>query len=275
LAKDELQEKNRMEPKPAFLGPHVASAFQEASVIEAYPRRAPYPESLFQKLAELMTGASRAVLDVGTGPGDVARNLAPFVERVDAVDWSAGMIALGQQLPGGDDPRICWIQGRIEEVTLEPPYGLITAGESLHWMDWSVILPRFVALLEPSGFLAVVDRHAHEPPWQEALKPVFRHYSVIRNWRPYNVVQELESRGLFRRVGEWESEPVSFAQPVEDYVEALHSMSGFARERMDQDAVSAFDDVARAILLAHADENGILHMQIVGTVEWGTPLEGA
>jgi len=135
-----------MEPKPAFLGPHVASAFQEASVIEAYPYRAPYPESLFQKLAELLTGSSRAVLDVGTGPGDVARRLAPYVERVDAVDWSAGMIALGQQLPGGGDPRIHWIQGRIEEVTLAPPYGLITAGESLHWMDWGVVLSRFATL---------------------------------------------------------------------------------------------------------------------------------
>src|SRR5690348_16534445 len=66
---DENQEKKQIEPKPAFLGPHVASAFQEASVIEAYPYRAPYPESLFQKLAELTTGSSRAVLDVGTGPG--------------------------------------------------------------------------------------------------------------------------------------------------------------------------------------------------------------
>jgi len=264
-----------MEPKPAFLGPHVASAFQEASVIEAYPYRAPYPESLFQKLAELLTGSSRAVLDVGTGPGDVARRLAPYVERVDAVDWSAGMIALGQQLPGGGDPRIHWIQGRIEEVTLAPPYGLITAGESLHWMDWGVVLSRFATLLDPGAFLAILTRGPHNPPWREALQPIFGRYSVIRDWRPYNVVQELESRGLFQRVGKWESEPIPFAQSVEDYIEALHSMSGFARERMDPAAIAAFDDEVRAILLAHADADGILHMRIVGTVEWGTPLTGA
>jgi DNA-binding SARP family transcriptional activator len=28
-------------------------------------------------------------------------------------------------------------------------------------------------------------------------------------------------------------------------------------------------------LLAHADADGVLHMQIVGSVEWGTPLTGA
>lgn len=264
-----------MEPKPAFLGPHVASAFQEASVIEAYPYRAPYPESLFQKLAELMTGPSRAVLDVGTGPGDVARRLASYVERVDAVDWSAGMLALGQQLPGGDNPRIRWMQGRIEEVTLDPPYSLITAGESLHWMDWDSILPRFATLLDPGAFLAILTRGPHNPPWREALQPIFRRYSNISDWRPYNVIEELESRGLFRKVGKWESEPIPFAQPVAAYIEALHSMSGFARERMEPAAVSAFDDEVRAILLAHADADGILHMQVVGSVEWGTPLAGA
>jgi len=264
-----------MEPKPAFLGPHVASAFQEASVIEAYPRRAPYPESLFQKLAGLMTGSSRAVLDVGTGPGDVARRLAPYVERVDAVDWSAGMLALGKQLPGGDDPRINWIQGRVEEVTLDPPYGLITAGDSLHWMDWETVLPRFAAALEPDGFLALVSRKEHEVLWGDSLKPIYSHYSTIRDWHPYNVVQELESRGLFRRVGKWESEPILFAQSVAEYIEALHSMSGFARERMDSAAISAFDDEVRAVLLAHADEHGVLHMEIVGSVEWGTSLAGA
>ena len=272
---DENQEKKRMEPKPAFLGPHVASAFQEASVIEAYPYRAPYPESLFQKLAELMTGSSRAVLDVGTGPGDIARHLAPYVERVDAVDWSAGMIALGQQLPGGDDQRVRWIQGRIEEVALDPPYSLITAGESLHWMDWDTVLPRFATLLKPDAFLSILTHGPHNPPWRELLQPVFRRYSVIRDWRPYKVVQELESRGLFQRVGKWESEPIPFAQSVEDYIEALHSMSGFARERMDPAAAQTFDDEVRAILLAHADVDGILHMRIVGTVEWGTPLTGA
>jgi SAM-dependent methyltransferase len=264
-----------MEPKPAFLGAQPASAFQEASVIAAYPQRPPYPDSLFHKLTELMTGSARAVLDVGAGTGDVARRLAPSAERVDAVEWSAGMLALGQRLPGGDDPRIRWIQARIEDVALDPPYGLITAGDSLHWMDWSAVLPRFATLLEPNAFLAILTRGPQDPPWRAALSPVFRRYSTIPDWRPYDLIEELTSRSLFRKVGKWESEPIPFTQSVEDYIEALHSMSGFARERMEPAAVSAFDDEVRAILLQYADMDSTLHMQVVGTVEWGSPLAGA
>jgi ubiquinone/menaquinone biosynthesis C-methylase UbiE len=264
-----------MEPKPDFLGPQVASAFQEASVVAAYPRRAPYPESLFQKLAELLTGPSRAVLDVGTGTGDVARRLALYVDRVDAVDWSAGMIALARQLPGGDDPRIRWIQGRAEEVALDPPYGLIIAGESLHWMDWSLVLPRFAAALESGGFLALVSRREHESPWGDSLKPLYRRYSTNQTYRPYDMIHHLESRGLFRTVDKWRSEPIPFNQPIDDYIEGLHSMSSFARERMDPAAFSAFDEGVRAILLTHADADGVFHMRIVGNVEWGTPLTSA
>jgi ubiquinone/menaquinone biosynthesis C-methylase UbiE len=263
-----------MEPKPAFLGPQVAAAFQDPSVVQAYLRRPPYPTTLIEKLVELMAGSSHAALDVGTGTGDVARRLAPYTARVDAVDWSAGMIALGQQLHGGDDPRIHWIQGRIEEVALDPPYGLITAGGSLHWMDWYAALPRFAALLEPRGFLAIVDRDEREPPWREALKPVYRRYSTNQDWRPYDLIQELESRGLFRQTGTWRTEPVPFTPTVEEYIEHHHSMSGFSRERMGPVA-QAFDDELRSILLPHADTEGALHLHIVGTVEWGMPLVGA
>jgi SAM-dependent methyltransferase len=264
-----------MVPKPEFLGPQVASAFQDPSVVQAYLRRPPYPEALFAKLAELITGPSHTALDVGTGPGDVARRLAPYVERVDAVDWSAGMIALGKRLPGGDDPRVHWIQGRIEDVALAPPYGLITAGESLHWMDWNTVLPRFHTALASGGYLAIVYREEHEAPWRETLKPVYRAYSTNRDYRPYNMIHELEARGLFRKTGSWRSEPVAFAQPVEEYIEYHHSMSGFSRDRMDPAAAQAFDDEIRAILLPNTDEEGMLCLQIVGGVEWGTPLAAA
>ena len=47
------------------------------------------------------------------------------------------MIARGQDLPGGDLPNLCWILGRAEEaIFARATYGLVTAGDSLHWMDW-------------------------------------------------------------------------------------------------------------------------------------------
>jgi 2-polyprenyl-3-methyl-5-hydroxy-6-metoxy-1,4-benzoquinol methylase len=75
----------------------------------------------------LIADGPRTVLDIGTGTGAVARPLAPLVERVHAVDWSAAMIEEGRQLPGGDHPNLIWSVGPAETVALAPPYGLVTA----------------------------------------------------------------------------------------------------------------------------------------------------
>lgn len=57
------------------------------------------------------------------------------MERVDAVDPSAEMIAVGRAAPGGDAANLRWIEARLEDVALDPRYGLATAGASFHWMD--------------------------------------------------------------------------------------------------------------------------------------------
>ena len=260
-----------MEPKPVFLGPHVASAFQDSSVIEAYLRRPPYPEALFQKLAELMTGPARAVLDVGTGTGDVARRLAPYVERVDAVDWSAGMIALGKQLPGGDDPRIRWIQGRSEDVALDPPYSLVTAGESLHWMDWDRVLPRIAEALAPGAVLAIVEgRVVMDVPWAAALEDLFPRYSTNRDYRPYDLVVELAGRDLFREAGRRRTAAVAVAQSIDDYVESFHTRNGLSRERMGRAAAGEFDAVLRGLVEPHCGD-GAVRGRVATRVVWGTP----
>ena len=90
-----------VQPKPSHYSADYATWFQDPLIIAAYPARPPYPEQVFETLSSLVLDAPRAVLDVGCGPGDLARRLAPLVERVDAVDIAAGMLELGQRLPGG------------------------------------------------------------------------------------------------------------------------------------------------------------------------------
>ena len=135
-----------------------AAQFQDAAVVAAYPSRPPYPDGVFKALAGLIGDGPRTVLDLGCGTGDLARRLAPLVERVDAVDISEGMIALGKTLPGGDAPNLRWIVGSAEDAPIAPPYGLVVAGESLHWMAWDVVLPRVREALAPGGMLAIVGR---------------------------------------------------------------------------------------------------------------------
>lgn len=90
---------------------------------------------MFNVLVGLIAGEPRTVLDLGCGTGFIARPLAPRVDRVDAIDVSEAMIEEGKRLPGGDHPHLQWIVGRAEDVALHPPYALITAGDSLHWME--------------------------------------------------------------------------------------------------------------------------------------------
>jgi SAM-dependent methyltransferase len=262
-----------VDAKPTFLGPQTASAFQEPSVVAAYPYRPPYPESLFELLLGLIAGGQRVVLDVGAGTGDIARRLAAMVERVDAVDWSAAMIARGRLLPGGDSPRLRWMRGRAEEAPLDPPYGLVTAGESLHWMDWAVVMPRFREALVPGGFVAILQREELSVAWSDELLKLIQRYSTLRGYQQLDLIAELTRRGLFTKSGEWRSKPEAFVQSVDDYIESMHSRSSFVRERMHAADLVAFDDALRLLLERHA-VNGMVELRLAASAVWGTPGGG-
>src|ERR1700694_4921550 len=111
-----------MQPKPDFFGPHQAARFQDQSVVDRYHLRPTCPPETFRILATLISDEPRAVLDVGCGTGDIARNLLDFVERIDAVDISLPMIDKGKSLRGGDSPKIRWLHGSAENIELSPPY---------------------------------------------------------------------------------------------------------------------------------------------------------
>ena len=262
-----------MLPKPRHLGVEYAAQFKDASIVEAYHRRPPYPAEVFEILADLVADEPRVVLDVGCGTGDLARMLVDFVDRVDAVDFSGRMIEKGRRLPGGNHPNLNWIHGRVEEATLAPPYAVITAGESLHWMEWDVVLPRLQAALTPRGYLALVERVEGPTPWGAGLGRLIPRFSTNRDYRPYNLVAELELRSLFEKHGEKHTAPVPFTQPVDDYIESMHSRNGFSRDRMPEEKAAEFDQEFKRLLL-DACKDGNVELQLAGVVTWGKPMPG-
>lgn len=259
-----------MIPKPKHLGLEYAEQFKDRSVVEAYRHRPPYPREVFEILSGLICDGPRAVLDVGCGGGDVARGLMGLVERVDAVDFSESMIAEGKRLQGGDHPNLRWIHGPVEEVELYPPYGLVTAGMSLHWMKWDVALPRFREALTSGGYLALTGVGSISCQWDADVKRIITRYSTNRDYEPYNLIEELELRGLFRKVGQRETAPVPFVQTFDDYIEAFHSMNGLSRDRMSEAAASAFDGEVRDLVSAHSSDCRV-DLQVAGSVVWGEP----
>jgi ubiquinone/menaquinone biosynthesis C-methylase UbiE len=262
-----------MQPKPESFSATYAETFKEQQVVEAYQYRPSYPDEVFSILAALITDEPRTVLDVGSGSGDLAGRLVEVVERVDAVDPSAHMIARGKQLPNGMHPHLQWIVGKVEEVPLASPYALITAESSIHWTQWEVAFPRFHRMLTPHGFLALIYRRTLPMPWEAEVRALHAQFSPRRDHKRPNAVAELEARGLFHRQGEQQTIPVPFVQSIDDFIEGLHSRSQLARERMGEQQATAFDRQVRSLLLQfHPD--GVLPLQVVATVTWGRPEGG-
>jgi trans-aconitate methyltransferase len=260
-----------MKKQPEFLNERVASAFQERSVAKAYQYRPVYPAKTFEVLAGLLPKDNRTVLDIGCGTGLIARNLVSLVERVDAVDISTEMIAKGKSLPDGDHPKLHWHLGKAEETFPQLPYGLITAGESLHWMDWEIIMPRFAEVLASEGYLAVLHPKVTPLPWSEGLTEIIRTYSTTRDFRSFDLVEELEQGQLFQRVGTKNTNAVKFVQSLEDYTESFHGRASFSRERMRAEDATAFDSALLELVQPFA-VNGKIELSVSTEIVWGKPL---
>ena len=121
--------------------PTRGQAFDNLDVARAYANRAPYPPDLLRRLGELALNRNRA-LDLGCGPGKLARPLADIFARVEAVDPAAPMIAVGRELDAGDHTNIAWMVSTAESAPLYGPYELVVAGVSIHWMDHEVLFTR-------------------------------------------------------------------------------------------------------------------------------------
>lgn len=258
-----------MLPKPEWFGEQYAAAFQEPGVAVAYRCRPPYSDVAIAHLAGLIADTPRHVLDVGCGTGYIARQLVNLVDHVDALDVSSAMIDEGRRLPNGDHPRLTWIVGRAEDAALDPPYALITAGDSLHWLDWEVALPRFASLLSPGGWLAIVVNEQLPMPWGDELLSIIKCYSIYGKFEHVDIAAELELRGLFRTAGRVRTRPVAFEQTVDAYVESFHGRASLTRERMTAEAALAFDTEMRRLVSAYTEE--IVKLHLVAEITWGTP----
>jgi len=258
-------------PKPPQLTAENAARFQDQSLVDVYHHRLPYPPAVFDRLLSLLDGLPRRILDVGTGTGDLARGLVEKVKQVDAIDVSAAMIERGKQLPNGQHPHLRWILGRMEDAHLQALYGLIMGGDSLHWMDWETVFPLFHDLLHPQGYVVIIERGELPTAWEADLRKLIVEYSLYKNFRPYNLIDELEKRHLFQVVGQETTAPVASTQSIDDYVASFHSRGSLSPDAMTADAVTEFDARLRSLVEPHA-ENGQLKLSTEAVMTWGRPL---
>jgi SAM-dependent methyltransferase len=246
----------------------LGAVFSDREVAHLYPYRAPYPGEVLETLRDLLV-PPRTILDVGAGTGALARRMVDFAERVDAVDPSAAMIEVGRGLPGGADRRLRWIVGRGEDVPRSGPYGLITAGASLHWLDLDVALPRLRDALAPDAVMAVADAEIAHGSYRADLVQVIRDYSELEHHTETAAfMEDLGASGRFRIQGRIRTKPAPFEQSVDDYLAMLHSTSTLARVRLG-DRAARFDSEVRGVFARHRLDR--VRFGVVGVVIWGRP----
>lgn len=261
----------RSKPKPHYLGRHEASVFEEQSVVDAYKHRSPYPAEFGKVLEPLIPKTNRRILEVGSGTGDLTLILAGIAEKIDAIEVSAAAVEVAKARLG--HRNISWMCSLAEEADYHGPYGMIVAGDSVHWMEWATVFPKFAAALAPGGHFVIVDKGGAFPECaRREMLDIFSRYTTNPDWKPYDLIEELFSRRYFQPAG---NEVVSYRrkQPLADFIESLHARSGFSRQRMSKHNAVAFDAEISELMDRYFPDR-IVELEIPMTVTWGIPTLG-
>jgi SAM-dependent methyltransferase len=126
--------------------------------------RLDYHESVYNAVIDRHSstgGKFDTLLDLGCGPGQAARALAPRFTNIIGLDPSEGMITTARSIPGAEKP-IRFEISSAEELgsNLDPPIAdssvdLITASTCAHWFDMDRFWPRAAKVLKPGGSVAI------------------------------------------------------------------------------------------------------------------------
>lgn len=109
-------------------------------------------------------GQLDTAIDLGCGPGQASRGLAPHFNHVLGLDPSQGMIETARSLGGSTSTSepIRFEVGTATDLgrSLSPPVqdgsvDLITAANAAHWFDMSRFWPAAARVLKPGGSVAV------------------------------------------------------------------------------------------------------------------------
>ncbi len=255
-------------PKPKHLRPEYGEQFSDQSVVDAYRYRPSYPDEVFEVLRDLASGPQPTALDLGCGPGELARGLASRGMTVDAVDLSKPMIDFAQTLPAYEEVR--WFVSSAESFGFPNTYDLVVTAESLHWMEWDEVLPAIGQALSPNGRLTIAGRRLNDLPWWPEVGTLIRQLSTNQDYEPYDLIEELETRGLFTVEGRHVTAPVARQQRVNEHIEFWHSRNGLSRDRMSQAHQKRFDEGVREAVEPYAVD-GRLEFELRAEAIFGRP----
>jgi len=265
--------RNERAGDPVSLGRRFSAERMAAN----YLFRPPYSPEVYDILLDLMREHPRILLDAGCGTGKITLSLINHIDRADAVDPSDAMLQVARAQPHADSAKIRWIHAAIEDAPLDPPYGLIVAASSIHWIDLDVTLPRFADALADGATLAVLDGDAPlDAPWEREETAFMIDFLEARGERRRGWWMTMRERlaapvlahPRFTSLGNRITAPVSFSQCIEDYLRCQHSRSTWSEDHLGEKASAEFDASMTAILNRYA-RDGMLTFNVQTRIEWG------
>jgi SAM-dependent methyltransferase len=251
--------------------------FASRRVAENYSFRPPYSPEVYSTLLSLIGNGPAVVLDAGCGTGKITFGLVDDVERIDAVDPSIEMLKIARRHPDAANPKIRWINARMEEAPLDPPYGLIVASLSIHWMDLDRVLARFADALADRACLAVLDGDAPvSAPWEREETAFMVSFLEKSDGRPRDWFKSMRERlaepvlvhRAFQAAGHKVTTPKRFSQSIADYLRCQHSRASWSEDHLGEKASREFDREMTRLLSGHAVD-GMLTFEVQTRIDWG------
>jgi SAM-dependent methyltransferase len=199
--------------------------------------RPPYAAALFRRVAELTgLGTRHRVLDLGTGPGQLAIGFAAFAGSVVAMDPEPEMLAIAAARSAGIFSNIAFVQGSSYELCADiGPFHLVTIGRAFHWMDRADTLRRLDALVAPQGAIALFgDLHPDVPEnaWLRQYRAIRKRHTGeekpgwrLPGWHVHETFLLASAFNRLERIGIFERHRI----PAQRLVDRALSMSTSSR----------------------------------------------
>ncbi|MEP7263359.1 MAG: class I SAM-dependent methyltransferase [Bacteroidota bacterium] len=214
-----------------------------SSVSKQYAKFRPhYPAELFVEISNLVKRRESA-LDVGTGNGQFAVQLAKYFDKVTATDISKEQIQHAIK-----NEKINYSVQRAEETEFEDnSFDLISVAQAIHWFDFDRFYNEVRRTIRNNGILAAtgygmpkvneeVDRIVADfyevttgPYWDEERRYIDAGYKTIPfpfeeiNLKPYAFIQQWNVDQFIGYLGTWSGVNHYLKAKGENPLDLIHS----------------------------------------------------
>ena len=254
-----------------------ATVFAQPDVVASYYARQPYAPAAYEALLAQIPRRGRA-LDIGCGPGTVARELAPHFGEVVALDPSEPMLVVARA--ASPPANIRWVCAKAEDYEADTPFDLAVAGSSIHWTHPASLFPKLARWTPLLALLANDMSFPHPPPpcgleaWVDFLErwntrvgrstpPWWRNLADRPPPLPAPHEPWLDIAGLERF-------HFVFRQSVADFVASCHARVSWPRAVMGEALAAGFDADLTSLLEPYA-VGGLIELEIITDLCWGAP----